>query len=499
MNKDYPVNYPELIVPKADGVTDSEKKLITLGYQSFFSLWSYPNPFRKHKLDKELCDLLVVFGDEIIIFSDKDIAFPDEGDIRVNWRRWYKKAITKSCDQLCGAMSWIKKYPDRIALDPKGEIDFPLTIQVTEKTRFHLVSVAHGIKDACIKHFEGGDGGLIVDNRPLRGSNSSDVCEPFRIGIVNSDPGKFVHIFDDASYALILRELDTIRDFIDYLNDRQTFLLSEKHIIATSEQEMLAIYQDAAIHGERNGLTNLLAKYSGDIFLDEGLWDEFVDSKSFRMWKKQIEISYFWDDLLKKTIGYIERGQSLHLSHPSLDEQSRLFYQMAKESRYRRMVLSEGILSFFFQTPDKKRATRIIINQQTPDMAYVLLLLPRLASVTDESYRSVRAQMLTDYCYIAKADHPQLRHIFGIAHETNDLLSSSEEFLYFDASYWTEEDQKSAIETKEEYVNNNLLGEQTAVRIQQRGPEFNVKGRDRNKPCPCGSGIKYKFCCGKKA
>ena len=29
----YPINYPEMIVPKADGVTASEKKLISLGYK----------------------------------------------------------------------------------------------------------------------------------------------------------------------------------------------------------------------------------------------------------------------------------------------------------------------------------------------------------------------------------------------------------------------------------------------------------------------------------
>lgn len=307
MDNNYPVNYPELIVPKADGVTDSEKKLIALGYQSFFSLWSYPNPFRKHKLGKELCDLLVVFGDEIIIFSDKDIAFPSEGDLLTNWRRWYKKAITKSRDQLCGAMSWIIKYPDRLALDPKGEVDFPLSIRVTEKTRFHLVSVAHGIQNACIKHFDGGDGGLIIDNVTSDISHLSDDCEPFRIGIVNKDPSKFVHVFDDASYALILKELDTIQDFIDYLEDRKRFLLSDKFIQATSEREMLAIHLDAAIHGQKDGLTKLLTKDYGSFLLDEGTWDEFAESPSYLNWKKQIQISYFWDDLLKKTIGYIEK------------------------------------------------------------------------------------------------------------------------------------------------------------------------------------------------
>lgn len=498
MDNDYPVNYPELIVQKADGVTDSEKKLITLGYQSFFSLWSYPNPFRKHKLDKELCDLLVVFGDEIIIFSDKDIAFPDEGDIQVNWRRWYKKAITKSCDQLSGAMSWIIKYPDRIALDPKGEVDFPLSIRVTEKTRFHLVSVAHGIQDACVKYFGGGDGGLIIDNVSSNVLHLSEDCEPFRIGIVSRDSRKFVHVFDDASYALILKELDTIQDFVDYLEDRKQFLLSEKFVQATSEREMLAIHLDAAIHGEKNGLAQLITRDYGSFVLDEGTWDEFVASMTYKNWKKQIQTSYFWDDLLQKTISYIEKGQTFRLSHPSLDAQSKLFYQMARENRYRRMKLSEGILSFFIKTPENYRGTRVIINSGTPEIGYVLLLLPRFPNISDEDYRDVRAKMLIGYCSIAKLDHPELLHIIGIAHESNDLQSSSEDFLYLDATNWTAEDQDNAMDTKQEFIDNNLLSEQTTIHSGPQATQFKVKGRNRNKPCPCGSGIKYKYCCGKK-
>lgn len=498
MDNDYPVNYPELIVQKADGVTDSEKKLITLGYQSFFSLWSYPNPFRKHKLDKELCDLLVVFGDEIIIFSDKDIAFPDEGDIQVNWRRWYKKAITKSCDQLSGAMSWIIKYPDRIALDPKGEVDFPLSFRVTEKTQFHLVSVAHGIQDACVKYFGGGDGGLIIDNVSSNVSHLSEDCEPFRIGIVSRDSRKFVHVFDDASYALILKELDTIQDFVDYLEDRKQFLLSEKFVQATSEREMLAIHLDAAIHGEKNGLAQLITRDYGSFVLDEGTWDEFVASMTYKNWKKQIQTSYFWDDLLQKTISYIEKGQTFRLSHPSLDAQSKLFYQMARENRYRRMKLSEGILSFFIKTPENYRGTRVIINSGTPEIGYVLLLLPRFPNISDEDYRDVRAKMLIGYCSIAKLDHPELLHIIGIAHESNDLQSSSEDFLYLDAANWTAEDQDNAMDTKQEFIDKNLLSEQTTIHSGPQATQFKVKGRNRNKPCPCGSGIKYKYCCGKK-
>ena len=59
---------------KAAGLTASEKVLADICDRSFLSVWSYPNLFRTPA--KELCDVLVVFGDNVVIFSDKSCAYP---------------------------------------------------------------------------------------------------------------------------------------------------------------------------------------------------------------------------------------------------------------------------------------------------------------------------------------------------------------------------------------------------------------------------------------
>lgn len=66
---------------------------------------------------KELADVLVVFGDDVIIFSDKHIAFQEDKDLTIAWPRWFKRAVTESAKQLHGAMSWLRRWPDRIFLD----------------------------------------------------------------------------------------------------------------------------------------------------------------------------------------------------------------------------------------------------------------------------------------------------------------------------------------------------------------------------------------------
>jgi hypothetical protein len=59
---------------------------------------------------KELCDLLVVFEDTIIIFSDKDCVFPNTGDLNIDWPRWFKHAVLKSAKQVWGAERWIRSF-----------------------------------------------------------------------------------------------------------------------------------------------------------------------------------------------------------------------------------------------------------------------------------------------------------------------------------------------------------------------------------------------------
>jgi hypothetical protein len=97
---------------------------------------------------KELCDLLVVFEDHIIIFSDKDRAFPQSGDLDLDWARWYRRALANSAKQVWGAERWIAEYPTRLFLDRADTQPFPLRLQET-RARFHRIVVAHGITDAC--------------------------------------------------------------------------------------------------------------------------------------------------------------------------------------------------------------------------------------------------------------------------------------------------------------------------------------------------------------
>jgi hypothetical protein len=84
------------VVTRSEGVTPSEKYLKKLCDRSLLSLWSYPGIFRDQgrpsgKGDgKEVADVLVVFENNVIIFSDKHIHFEKTEKIEVAWGRWFR-------------------------------------------------------------------------------------------------------------------------------------------------------------------------------------------------------------------------------------------------------------------------------------------------------------------------------------------------------------------------------------------------------------------------
>jgi hypothetical protein len=118
---------------KARGLTASEKVLADLCEKSFLSLWSYPHLYRKS--GKELTDLLVVFGEDVILFSDKSCAFPDNGDADLDWQRWFRRSITKSAEQITQAEDWIKRQPSRVSLDAKATQPLHVPLPPADRTR----------------------------------------------------------------------------------------------------------------------------------------------------------------------------------------------------------------------------------------------------------------------------------------------------------------------------------------------------------------------------
>ncbi|WP_236979857.1 hypothetical protein [Membranihabitans maritimus] len=175
-----------------DKGTIGENFVNELAFNSFFKFWCYPNPKFENGDKKEICDLLILFNSIAIIISVKNYEFKGKHF------RYFNNTIEKSVKQLHGAYRLLFgnqevkiKHPDKeLETFPKNQIKkfFLLTINLGEDVKFY----------------------------------------PFNQVTKNDD---YVTIFDKDSFQTIIKELDTIPDFIDYLEKRESLFKNKFTLI----------------------------------------------------------------------------------------------------------------------------------------------------------------------------------------------------------------------------------------------------------------------------
>ncbi len=495
------VNVGSVIVP-AEGITTAERYLAKLCKRSFLSMWSYPGVFRDqgrhaHKGDgKEVCDLLVVFENHVLIFSDKDCELFGGEHIQQNWARWFRKAVQNSAKQVWGAERWIKTFPNRLFLDRQCKIPFPLNLPEPSNATFHRIVVAHGASRACREHL-GGSGSFMLYNRLI---GDAHLNESFTIGQLDPDKG-YVHVFDDTTLTILLETLDTITDFTAYLTKEERFLTGRRVVFAAGEEELLAVYLRGLNEAGEHDF--IIEENLDGVAFEEGFWDAFVVSPERSAQIDADKISYFWDELIEKFSFHAMTGTQYLTSGQPLRDQEIMFRFLAREPRTRRRMLSKRFRDAIQKSTqlEKNCYVSVVEPSRTGDPFYVFLFLRRRPEFSEESNRNVRGNLLMNYCRVVKVIYPQAIHIIGIATEAGFPSIRSEDFVYLNASEWTPEDEAEAREIQRQF---RLL--QNITRHEGREREYPVspvqrprkKPLSRNAPCPCNSGKRYKRCCGKE-
>jgi hypothetical protein len=413
------------------GVSSSEQYLAGLCEQSFLSLWSHPNLFKE--LGKELCDLLVVFGDELIIFSDKSCvlnAKHSEG-----WRRWYRKAVTKSSHQLHSAAAWLRSQSSRVFLDAKCSEKFPFTLP---STRPHLVAIATGAGEACRERF-GGNGSLSL-------AAVTDGTSPFTIGDI--DPSlPFVHVFDNIGLDRIMSEVDTIADFVDYLRHREAFMRSGMLLAADSEEHLLAHYL-SNIDSSTGEHGFVFPPDTTHVVLDGG-WDSFVTSTPYKSKKAADRVSYVWDRMIESLAKHAVDRTLVVGNERTLEEHERELRLLAAESRVDRRVLSMGLLDLMAKADHHDLVFRFISPSPRRQHGYVLMGLRRAPAYgTEERYREFRQKVLARRCEVAKLHHPDSTLVAGLAFGAERDRDNSIDLIIRDFADWSEEDAARAEEIR---------------------------------------------------
>ncbi len=440
--------------------------------RSFLSLWSYANVYtdegRVHgKGDgKELCDLLVVFDRHVIIFSDKHCHFPSNQDIELAWSRWFRRAVVKSVRQVVGAKSWMMRFPHRIYLDRQCQKVFPLQLDDLDSMKVHLVAVTRGAHDPCRAHFGGtSTGSLFIDNSVV-GADQHKI--PFTVGLVNGT-NQYVHVLDELTLTVLMHELDTAPDFIDYLDRKERLLANRsRNVIATGEEQLVAMYLTRINSSGEHDFTDIPSNADG-VYVSEGRWESLLQNPQYLAKKKADRISYAWDRLIEHLIASgraDNEEQNIYTIEPGLRV-------MAAEPRLARRYFAELLLEALAkEVPPGQRFLRLGYLKQASGTAYVFLVLPKPPFVSTYSeYREGRRALLLACCKIARLRLNQATQIVGIASEPSGTGGGSEDvvLLKVQGSAWGPEQEAEARRLQKEL---DILNEGRAQYFERHTEEY---------------------------
>jgi len=412
-------------------VNDSEARLANLSRQTFLSMWSYQNPF--YAKGKELCDVLVVFDDDVIIISDKAISYAENKEPKAAWDRWYRKAVKASVDQLRGALKTIKKSPMSIHLDARVSSPFPLNLPDPERARYHLIAVVHGSENACIQQF--GTPSLSVNSR-LTGSS-----ELLAIGVYFPE---FVHVINRTTLDALFECFDTTADLIRYLMAKER-LLAQGHLKLAGEEDLVAAFMR---NRRPSGAVNLNSlceiNNDGTQFVPAGDWISLRAEQSFLERKAQLAPSYIIDNVIEQLATEYLGGRLVIGQEKALAYHATAFQILAREPRTARMLIGLAVADVLTENPSTFWSAAVESTDQ-PGILYLWLIYPQVSDdVSDEVLESFVGYELEKYIHVAMGTFRESHIIFGIAMPNSKSSRTSRMFRVTARNVWTVEMQEQS-------------------------------------------------------
>lgn len=461
---------------RSAGTTASERQLAEFCEHSFLSMWSYPNLFRDQRINygtgggKELCDLLVVCGSDVIIFSEKTCVFPDSGDIRIDWSRWFKRTILAASDQILGAERWLRTHPSRVFLDESCRQPFPIGPESFTDCRFTRIVVAHDPQGRRAS-LTGGTGTMGIDPDivgPAHYRPDVQGHRPFVVGQVYESKG-FVHVFDAAAMALLLAERDTISDFLAYLRARESFITSRRLWECLGEEDLLAVYLS---HADADGRHCFPDGEDGvRTAIIEGSWFDLSKRAEFQAKRMADQQSYAWDAIIEEFSGHAFRG-TLYETETPFPDLEKILRIMAMECRLFRRLLAATFLEKLASVAPDMIGVRTMRSPTDQRIGYVFLLYPFSDDVDPGHYRKLRRGYLLNYCIAyAHENRADVDKVVGIATESGrGLPLRSHDLVYFEGpDEWTDEEVALAKEIRSKL---RILSPEQMLIFERRFEEY---------------------------
>lgn len=398
----------------------SESFLKGLADRTFLSIWAIPNTF--YAPGKELTDLIVPFGDDIIVISDKASRFAFDKPLKIAWQRWYKATVVEGMHQLKTAMQRIERAPDTVFADGRARVPISHDLGPVAAKRFHLVAIARPDTDPQ----------TVPAAWPGLTYNSQASPKPFEIGPLEI-AGQVVHVFDGPAIDLLLEHLDTAPDFLAYLKGRARRLAqADEHCFA--EEDLLA----GALIGweeEPPGLPSVPPLET----IVPGLWDIYAASETPMRRREMDGPSKVIDRLIGIHHGEFEAGRALY-DVPSFEQHEFAMRLLAAESRFARRIVAHELHNIVQEKDQSTYWVSTVPSPTMPTLRYVWLIHPDAPDgISNEVADATMRALLMDHIVAIQGQFEQTL-VLGVALSNGRGNDTSIIMAAHDKSNWTERD-----------------------------------------------------------
>ena len=302
-----------------------------------------------------------------------------------------------------------------------------------------------------------------------------------------------IHLLDDYTFPIVMKELDTISDFINFFQKKEEFLKSQKFPVGILDLDLLPIYlldiDPMTCCFSFKQLETMSNQYDTVLFGNTvDPYPDFCKEEYYKNLKKDLKSSYLWDYLIDSCAQ--DALDDLLVEQQDINDTNKTLKIMAEEPRLSRKYISEAYLetidTFNNNASHRGRAVQSPYNKE---IMYVFLQVKRQDGEDYTDYRKRRRAFATVYCNVINANHPCIKYVVAIVSEPVKYnLYLSRDFILYPCEPLSDEEKKNILKIQKDL---NVL----QITRNMKSKDTHTSKVGRNDKCPCGSGLKYKKCC----
>jgi hypothetical protein len=258
-------------------------------------------------------------------------------------------------------------------------------------------------------------------------------------------------VFDEVALDIVMAELDTVRDFTDYLVKRAEFIRSGRLHEAHGEENLLAYY---AIRINEDGDHDFVTDgKSPPITIDRNQYAKLTSDSRYIAKKHEDKISYVWDMLIEGFTTHMLDGTSITIDDYEFDLRRNEIgvRYMALEPRFYRRAHGQAAMGALEKGKTADRFFRVILpgsKSKDKGTAFFIQTYKYLdwmeAKGGYEQYRRKRTESAVIYAKGLLERYPHLERVVGISREPpGQGRGVSEDLVYAEQSEWGNEERRA--------------------------------------------------------